>query len=155
MFQSFAYKLGVSCFPFEAVLAELPPNTPKDLKDLCLPSKRCTILMFALKIVDKSWKIIEKSSKISVPAARGDGRTAVKSCSQAYQQKSLLLALTQLRIARTKRKRKSFPVRGRLTTATPPNLRYCTIFHAWAPLDGFRKQCFPHLLVKLVQGEGL
>ena len=32
-------------------------------------------------------------------------------------------AHTQLRIARTKRKRKSFPVRGRLTTATPPNLR--------------------------------
>ena len=64
--------------------------------------------------------------------ARGDARThgdgterqtVDKSCSQAYLQKSLLLlALTQLRIARTKRKRKSFPVRGRLTTATPPNL---------------------------------
>ena len=72
-------------------------------------------------------KITEKQRKIKVPAARGDGRTdgtADKSCSQAYQQKSLLLALTQLRIARTKRKRKSFPVRGRLTTATPPNVRY-------------------------------
>ena len=54
--------------------------------------------------------------------------TVDKSCSQAYLQKSLLLALTQLRIARTKRKRKSFPVRGGLTTATPPNLRQTNTF---------------------------
>ena len=79
------------------------------------------------KIIETHRKTKENQGS-SGPQTDGTERGGGQILFAGLPKKHLLLALTQLRIARTKRKRKSFPVRGRLTTATPPNLRYIYIY---------------------------